>query len=118
MQYAYTFEDTTIYGNLLSSDFTFVYRDFDNGFDVSWGRDEEMKVTSGLFLNSQNLDLIWNNILLITSDSTNIIRSFNLTVTFNPTDIERVDGKANLTLRKNPVTHKWQIVRWVDDPNY
>ncbi|HSD62257.1 MAG TPA: hypothetical protein VLB50_00605, partial [Ignavibacteriaceae bacterium] len=50
-QYAYTFKDTTIYGNLISEDFIFTYRDYDLGFDVSWGRDEELKTTYGLFQN-------------------------------------------------------------------
>lgn len=116
-QYAYTFKDTTIYGQLLSGDFSFTYRDYEMGFDNSWGRDEEMKVTSGLFENTQKLDLIWNNILLISGDSTNIVRSFNLTITFNPTDIVRVDGRVNLTLRKD-AKGKWQITNWVDESSY
>lgn len=116
-QYAYTFKDTTIYGKLLSDDFTFVYRDYDKEVDVAWGRDEEMKVTYGLFNNSERIDLIWNNIISVTSDSTNIIRSFNLTVTFNPTDIIFVDGRVNLDLRKNE-QNKWQIVNWLDESNF
>ena len=44
-QYAYTFNDTTIYGKILSSDFIFSYRDYDKGVDVSWGRYEEMNTT-------------------------------------------------------------------------
>lgn len=116
-KYAYTFKDTTIYGKLLAPDFTFMYRDYDAGFDKSWGRDEEMKVTNGLFQNSEGLDLIWNNIVLISNDSTNIIRSFNLTITFSPTDIPRVDGKVNLSLRKNS-DGKWQIYRWIDESNF
>ncbi len=118
LQYAYTFKDTTIYGQTLSPKFTFTYRDYDKGFDESWGRDEEMRITNALFQNSQNLDLIWNNILLISSDSTNIIRSFNLTITFNPTDIIRVDGKVNLILEKEPATQKWKILQWTDESNY
>lgn len=117
-KYAYTFKDTTIYGNLLAHDFTFMYRDYDAGFDKSWGRDEEMKVTHGLFQNSERLDLIWNNILLISNDSTNIVRSFNLTITFSPTDMPRIDGKVNLSLRKESNTGKWQIYRWVDESNF
>jgi len=116
-QYAYTFKDTTIYGKLLSDDFTFVYRDYDKEVDVAWGRDEEMKVTYGLFNNSERIDLVWNNIISVTSDSTNIIRSFNLTVTFNPTDIIFVDGRVNLDLRKNG-QNKWQIVNWLDESNF
>lgn len=119
-QYAYTFRDTLIYGELLSDQFIFTYRDYDQGFDVSWGRDEEMRVTNGLFLSAQRLDLIWNNVVLITEDSTtaNVVRSFNLTITFNPTDVVRVDGRVNLSLRKNNFTEKWQITRWIDESNF
>ncbi len=118
LQYAYTFKDTTIYGDLISSNFSFVYRDYDLGFDITWGRDDEMKVTYGLFQNSQRLDLIWNNIVFMSGDSTSIIRSFNLTITFNPSDVQRVDGKVNLTLEKNPGTKKWAITKWIDESNY
>jgi hypothetical protein len=120
MQYAYTFKDTLIYGEFIAQDFVFTYRDYDQGFDVSWGREDEMRATYGLFQNSQRIELIWNNIVLSTIDSTNanIIRSFNLTITYNPTDIDRADGRVNLTLRKNPDTDKWQIVRWIDESNF
>lgn len=119
-QYAYTFRDTTIYGGLITSDFTFTYRDYDQGFDVTWGRDEEMRTTYGLFQNTQRLELIWNNIVLITEDSlsANIIRGFNLTITFNPTDVLRVDGRVNLTLQKNNETKVWRINRWIDESNF
>lgn len=117
LQYAYTFKDTSIYGGLLANDFTFSYRDYNLGVDVSWGRDDEMKVTHGLFENSQRLDLVWNNIVAAIADSTNIVRSFNLTITFNPTDIVFVDGRINLSLRKDP-DEKWMIIRWVDESNF
>ena len=119
-QYAYTFKDTTIYSRLITSDFTFTYRDYDQGFDVTWGRDEEMRTTYGLFQNTQRLELIWNNIVLITEDSlsANIIRGFNLTITFNPTDVLRVDGRVNLTLQKNSDTKIWRINRWIDESNF
>lgn len=117
LQYAYTFRDTTIYGELLNDQFAFTYRDYDRGVDVTWGRDEEMRVTNGLFQNSQRLDLIWNNIITLSSDSTNIIRSFNLTITFNPTDIIFVEGRVNLTLKKD-IKNKWQIIKWIDESNY
>ncbi|MFO7526196.1 MAG: hypothetical protein R6W68_12160 [Ignavibacteriaceae bacterium] len=119
-EYAYTFKDTTIYGELLTEDFIFTYRDYDQGFDVSWGREEEMRATNGLFQNSQRLDLIWNNIVLFTEDSTiaNVVRSFNLTITFNPTDVVRVDGRVNLSMRKDPESEKWQITRWIDESNF
>ena len=120
IQYAYTFKDTIIYGQLISSDFIFTYRDYEQSVDVSWGRDTEMRATYGLFQNTQQVDLIWNSILLSTVDSTTAtyVRGYNLTVTFNPTDIQRYDGRVNLTLRKNPTTEKWAIVKWVDESNF
>lgn len=119
-QYSYTFKDTTIYSGLITDDFTFTYRDYDQGFDVTWGRDEDVRTTYGLFENTQRLDLIWNNIVLITEDSlsANIVRSFNLTITFNPTDVVRVDGKVNLTLNKNIDSGVWQINKWIDESNF
>ena len=116
-QYAYTFKDTLIYRQVLDKNFTFTYRDYDLGADISWGREDEMKVTNGLFQNSQRLDLIWNNIVSMTGDSTRIIRSFNLTITFNPTDIIFVDGRVNLTLAKDE-NKKWKILRWADESNF
>ena len=119
-QYAYTFKDTLIYGELIGSDFIFTYRDYEQGFDVSWARDDEMRSTYGLFENSQRLDLIWNNIVLSTIDSldANIVRSFNLNITFNPTDVVRVDGRVNLSLEQDPETKKWRITRWLDESNF
>lgn len=117
LQYAYTFKDTSIYGGLLAGDFNFSYRDYKLGVDVSWGRDDEMQATYGLFENTQRLDLVWNNIVSVTQDSTNIVRSFNLTITFNPTDIIFVDGRINLSLRKNS-DNRWMITRWVDESNF
>jgi len=116
-QYAYIFKDTLIYSQVLDKNFSFSYRDYDLGADVSWGRDDEMKVTNGLFQNSQRLDLIWNNINSITDDSTRIVRSFNLTITFNPTDIIFVDGRVNLTLAKDG-NRRWKILHWVDESNF
>ena len=119
-QYAYTFKDTLIYGQLISQDFIFTYRDYELNYDVSWGRDEEMKTTYGLFQNSQRLDLIWNNIYLSSEDSltATIVRGFNLTVTLSAIDILRVDGRVNLSLRKDPGTQKWIITRWTDESNF
>lgn len=119
-QYSYSFKDTLIYGELFSGDFVFTYRDYEQGFDISWARDEDMRTTDGLFRNAERLDLIWNNVVLSTEDSltANIIRSFNLNITFNPTDVVRVDGRVNLSLRKNPGTEKWQITRWIDESNF
>ncbi|MBI3189537.1 MAG: hypothetical protein HYZ33_02700 [Ignavibacteriales bacterium] len=117
---AYAFKDTTLYSSILSENFVFTFRDYDRGVDVSWGRTDDMHTTYGLFQNVQSLELIWNNIISSSGDDTmkSIIRGFNLTVTFNPSEINRVDGYANLTLARTQVTDDWQIVRWRDESNY
>lgn len=115
-QYAYSFKDTAIYGKLLAKDFIFMYRDYAIGADVTWDRDEEMKTHYGLFQNAQRLDLVWNNIVSISSDSSNIVRSFMLTITFNPSDIITVDGKVNLTLTK--IEDNWKIKQWIDESSH
>jgi hypothetical protein len=119
-QAAYTFRDTLVYGPLIDPAFVFVYRNYDVGVDVTWGRDDEMRTTFGLFQNAQKLDLIWNNIISSTTDSNrvNVVRGFNLTLVFNPSDIERVDGYANLTLERARSSDPWKIVLWRDESNY
>jgi hypothetical protein len=119
-QTAYTFRDTSVYGRLLDQNFIFVYRDYEIGVDVTWGRDDEMRSTYGLFRNAQKLDLIWNTVVSTAADSTtvNVVRGFNLTLTFNAADIERVDGYANITMRRERIVDPWRIVRWRDESNF
>ena len=62
-RYAYTFKDTLVYGNLLADGFTFVSYDYDRNVPLAWGRDEDMLTTNGLFRATQNLNLIWNNVI-------------------------------------------------------
>lgn len=116
LKYAYVAKDTSIYSKVLSNDFVFTYRDYDQGVDISWDKNEELRITNSIFQNTQNLNLIWNNIVAITSDSTEIIRSFNLTLTFNPSDVVGIDGRVKLTLKKS--NNIWQIAKWTDDSNF
>lgn len=116
-KYAYTFKDTTVYGNLLGDQFVFTYRDYVSGFDVSWDRATEMRTTNGLFNNAQKLEVVWNNIIFQGGDSLiqNVKRSFNLTITFNPSDIVRLNGFADMTMTRNAVEDIWRITRWRDE---
>lgn len=122
VRYAYTFRDTTIYGQVIGGDYLFTFRDYERGVDVTWGRDEELRVTSGLFQNAQRLDLVWNNILSMSVDSSNTLatvsRNFTLTVTFNPGDIVRADGYSTLTLTRAAASDVWMIHRWRDDSQF
>ena len=118
-RYAYTFKDTTIYGALLSDDFIFVYFDYELGIDVSWDRATDMKTTNGLFQNTQDLRLTWNNIIAQDGDSLNaeVTRSFNLTIIFNPNDIINFNGYVDFILSRPTADEKWRIVRWRDLTN-
>lgn len=120
IRYGYTFKDTTIYGALIDNDFVFTYRDYENVRDVSWGRDEEMQITYRLFQNASILNLTWNNIIGQAEDSLNadVTRSFTLTVTFNPNDIVRVDGRTSLKLKRNSALTRWKITLWRDESNF
>jgi hypothetical protein len=119
-RYAYTFKDTLVYGKLLSSNFTFVYRNYDLGADYSWGRAQDMLSTNNLFQAAQNLDLIWNEIVLSNGDSLvyAVSRSFNLSIVFNPSDVVRIQGRAYFELRRETVDDVWQIYKWRDESNY
>lgn len=116
-QYAYTYKDTLIYGQLLAPDFVFIYTNFDKGTEVTWGRDEDMRSTYGLFQTAQKLELVWNGIVTVVGDSvlTDVSRGFNLTVTFNPGDVVRVNGRVNLRLARSAAGEPWLIRRWKDD---
>lgn len=119
-RFAYVFRDTLTYGRLLDRSFSFVYRNYDKGVDVTWGRDEDMIATAGLFNASQQLDLVWNDIISADGDSLaqTISRGFNLTITFNPTDIIRAQGRVNLRVERASTELPWKIVRWRDESNY
>jgi hypothetical protein len=116
-KYSYTFKDTSVYSELLTSDFTFTYRDYALGFDVSWDKFTDLKTTSGLFQNTQKLEIIWNNIIYQDGDSLNysVKRSFDLTITFNPSDIIRLYGFVDMTITRPTAADKWKIYYWRDE---
>ena len=117
---AYSFKDTTLYSSILADNFIFTFTDYDRGVDVTWGRADDMRTTYQLFQNVQSLELIWNNIISSSGDDTlqSVIRGFNLTVTFNPSEINRVDGYANLSFARPHKSEAWKIIKWRDESNY
>ncbi len=119
-RYAYIFKDTVVYGNLLADNFTFIYRNYDQGVDYTWTRDEDMIATYRLFQGTQSLDLIWNEAVVSIGDTINrdISRGFTLSVMFSADDIIRVQGRANLKLIRSNKFADWQIVQWRDESNF
>jgi hypothetical protein len=119
-RYAYIFQDTLVYGDLLDPEFVFIYRNYEKGTDESWGREQEMLTSYRLFQATQSLELVWNEILINIGDSLvrDVSRSFNLNIVFNPSDIVRINGIANLRIKKNPLDKKWRIISWRDESNF
>lgn len=119
-RYAYLFKDTLTYGRLLDNDFTFIYRNYERNVDVAWGRTEDVLTTAGLFRTAQSLDLVWNEIIAQSGDSllTDVSRGFNLTITFNPSDIVRVNGRVNLRIVRPAPDAQWKIRQWRDESNF
>ncbi len=117
---AYAFKDTTLYGSIIAPGFTFSYTDYDRAIEVTWGRDDEMRSTYGLFQSVQSLALVWNNEISSSGTDTlrSVIQGFNLTVTFDPNDVVRVDGYANLTFVRESIATPWKILRWQDQSNF
>jgi hypothetical protein len=120
-RYSYILRDTLVYGRLLHPDFTFSYTDFEDDVPVEriLIRQEDMIVTSRLFTNTDNIDLIWNDIVLDFGDSVQrtVSRGFNLQVYFQQNNIERVQGRATVSLVRPNTLEPWQILQWIDESN-
>ena len=118
-QNAYQFRDTTLYGPLIDPDFNFIFRDNDRNLDVTWSRAEDLNSTYNLFIQSQDIQLSWNNIVLqsVNPEMTRaqIVRRFNLLVVINSNDIIRTDGSANFVLARADSTLPWKLLQWRDE---
>ena len=105
IQYAYTYRDTLIYGDLLHPDFQFRYFNSDRGTDVSFNRDEEMRITWNLFRGADQIDLQWTSIYSQNGDSifAVVTRGYNLRITLQASETFIIEGLATLRLtRENP----------------
>lgn len=118
--YAYNTKDTVVYSALLSPDFTFSYRNYDKGMDMTFNREEDMQTTYRLFNAAQNLDFVWNDILANDGTETErtISRSFDLTITFSPSDVVRVYGRVFFILKRKTENDNWMLSYWRDDSTY
>ncbi len=120
-KYSYIFKDTLVYGKLLANDFTFVYKNPESpDLNKSWGRSEDMISTSNLFKGTQNLNLVWDDVLVAVGDSTSqdISRGFTLSVTFSEQDKAYLYGKVIFRLERGDATDNWKIKKWIDESYY
>ncbi len=116
---AYELRDISIYEPLVDSAFVFVFRDFDAQIDRQWGFTQELETTRRMFQNADWIQLQWNQIIAqdVTEENrrSRIIRSFNLAISIEGSDVLRGDGNVNFTLVRPDSTATWRLVRWRDE---
>ena len=87
---------------------------------ITWGRDEDLLVTSRLFRNFQQIQLDWGQDLfeIYSDDSSfvNIRRLFNLTLD-GGIEIPPIRGEADFRIKRK-ADSIWRIIRWEDYSNF
>ena len=113
-QFAYTLKDSLVYRDVLDDDFIFVYRDLDSDVFISWGKEEDVTATVGLFNSFTVINLVWNstNFVSYSLDSTTAEISKGFILSLGP-EI-RITGEALFNFKKNIENNIWKITRWVD----
>ncbi len=118
-QNAYQLRDTSLYGPLIHTQFTFTFRDPEQNVDVSWGRAEEMNTTSRMFQRSRDIQLQWNNVVFeqgnVAQTQLQVVRRFNLLILLDGAEVYRTDGSTNFILSRSDTTSNWQILSWRDE---
>ena len=116
---AYIFRDSLLYSNQLDSSFLFLYLDPYTGQLNSWGREDDLKSTGGMFRHFQLVDLVWNSILFSWHNevSGEIGQSFNLTLIGDDGSDYKMTGRAVFSLRKC-ADDKWRITQWKDESDF
>ena len=116
---AYQLRDSTLYGQLLSPQFKFTYRDFAANLDRSWTRDVDANTTYRLFRAARSINLQWTQYLpnsdTLASDTlASVERSFLLTI--EQRDDERFSGTgtARLVLVRKNRNDPWRMRSWYD----
>ena len=119
-RYAYNFQDSLIYSELLDSSFQFIYDNYDapTPFRDHWERDEDLRTTARLFRHFRDINLTWGTMDIEEIDDVKSIINVSFTLTFDGgTVIPTLNGKAIFNfIKKN--SGKWQIIRWEDNQTF
>lgn len=117
---AYELRDTTLYGRLFTSDFTFEYYDPDLGQTIRWDRDTELAISYRLFTSVQQIVLDWNYYTQLDTTVLEgvIVRNFNLTITQDEQTVLAGSGRARLRLRRLAPDEAWRAYYWFDDSDF
>ncbi len=116
---AYELRDASLYEPLLDSAFVFQYYDFDTQIERQWNFGQELESTRRLFQNANLIRLNWNQIIsqdvLDAGLQSRVIRSFNLTISLEGSDVFRTDGNVNFLLARPDTAAAWQLRQWRDE---
>lgn len=116
---AYELRDASLYEPLLDSAFVFQYYDFDAQIERQWTFGQELESTRRLFQNANLIRLNWNQIIsqdvLDAGLQSRVIRSFNLTISLEGSDVFRTDGNVNFLLVRSDTSAAWQLRQWRDE---
>lgn len=117
---AYEIRDTGLYGRLFTSDFVFVYYDFDQAAELTWDKGQELASTYNLFRNVRQINLDWNFYVeeSLYGDSAIVTRTFNLNIVENENTTYSGTGRAKLKLRRKAEGEPWKIYYWFDDSDF
>lgn len=119
-QNAYELRDTTLYGRLFTSDFTFAYYDPDLGQDVQWDRATELTIAYNLFQSVLSVNLDWNYYTQLDSTpvEATITRNFTLTIQQDESTTFSGTGRARMRLRRANPAEAWRSHYWFDDSDF
>ena len=117
---AYELRDTTLYGQLFSKDFSFIYYDADLGQDIQWDRATELTISYNLFQSVLQINLDWNYYTQLDSTPTEavVVRNFNLSIEEDEQTVWSGTGRANLRLRRPTPADPWKAYSWFDDSDF
>ena len=115
-RYAYTFQDSLIYSELIDSSFIFISKNYASTppTDIIWGRDDDLKTTAKLFHFFRDIKLTWGDTLYSKIEEGYAELKLIFTLTFDDgNDIPTLKGEAFFNFEKKS-SGKWQIIRWED----
>ena len=115
---SYEMRDTSLYGQILARDFVFVSKDFATGNNNQWDRDTEMRITTNMFRQIRQANLVWS--WYKTADTldadtvASVERYFNLSIQLDEANTFQGTGTARLTLVRPDTASPWRVRSWVD----
>jgi hypothetical protein len=119
---AYQLRDSTLYGQLLTRDFTFTYTNFADNTQQIWTRDVDVLSTYRLFRSIRSASLQWNQYIdadTALTDTTAVVeRAFNLIINQDDENVFRGIGTARLELVRPNRAAPWRMRRWFDKSDF